>query len=161
MAKNTKKKDQHNLGKIKTQNLVAKHSRDMGGAGKHVDKTGDKAPRVRQKRAWKRGIQFENNLIGQAHTELMFDESDPFEQGIKEIEKQFGIDLSEGKCGGSHENEESGFTPQQIDDMNKLVGQYEDGAADPSNAGKDLEMLEYQPNEVEAMVAHIMRALKK
>jgi len=41
--------------KIKINNLVAKHA-IMAGAGQHVEKLGEKAPRVRQKRAWKRDI---------------------------------------------------------------------------------------------------------
>ena len=39
----------------KANNLVAKHAQ-RAGAGCHVEKTGEKAPRIRQKRAWKKQI---------------------------------------------------------------------------------------------------------
>lgn len=42
------------LEEIKPRNIVAKHSRNMAGAGQHVTKRGKKAPRHRQKREWKR-----------------------------------------------------------------------------------------------------------
>jgi len=42
--------------KTKINNLVAKHACNMAGAGQHVEKLGEKAPRVRQKRAWKKDI---------------------------------------------------------------------------------------------------------
>jgi hypothetical protein len=40
------------------RNFVAKHAK-KGGAGVHKDKEGPLAPRVRQKRAWKKEIQQE------------------------------------------------------------------------------------------------------
>ena len=145
MAK--KKKDNGNLSKAKIQNLAAKHSRNMGGAGQHVDKTGEKAPRVRQKRAWKKGIQYENTMIVQANSMLMYNKSDEFDQALKDVEQEFGINLSEG------------FSAQQKADMAKLISQYKsDGAGD---IGNDLEMLEYNPDEVEPMIAYIRDALKQ
>lgn len=42
----------------KRRNFVAKHAH-TGGAGKHVAKKGQKAPRVRQKRDWKKDIRNE------------------------------------------------------------------------------------------------------
>ena len=39
----------------KRRNFVAKHAH-TGGAGKHTAKKGEKAPRVRQKRDWKKDI---------------------------------------------------------------------------------------------------------
>lgn len=41
--------------KLHINNFVAKHAQNSG-AGQHVDKIGEKAPRVRQKRAWKKQI---------------------------------------------------------------------------------------------------------
>ncbi len=38
------------------RNFVAKHAQNKSGAGRHVAKKGEKAPRVRQKRQWKRDI---------------------------------------------------------------------------------------------------------
>ena len=37
-------------------NFVAKHAQQKTGAGQHEDKTGKKASRQRQKRAWKREL---------------------------------------------------------------------------------------------------------
>jgi len=44
------------LEEIKTRNFVAKHARNMSGAGQHVDKKGKKAPRHKQKHAWKKEV---------------------------------------------------------------------------------------------------------
>lgn len=222
-----KKKDHSNLGKTKLQNLVAKHSRSMAGAGKHVDKTGEKAPRVRQKRAWKKGVMYEDwkagksiseftpdmqsvlkkagvnvdepiklnylyqkeidsygdrakkvattshgkdvyqsvtqknvlwlvtntgestneSMIHQANAELLYENADSFDKALLNIEQEFGIDLSEG---------EKNFTGQQKRDMTKLAKQYTGQAGDVhTQIGNDLEMLEYQPDEIPAMISYI------
>jgi hypothetical protein len=187
MAKKRKKKDHGNLSKQKVQkivqNLVAKHSRNMTGAGAHTDKKGEKAPRVRQKREWKKELKMletydENSKAFQAATTI-FDRyedhwktpedfesveheaslvvndlpedatieeivqtvlklnpelkpvagasmarklegeetgfkmlesiqetlGDPFDQAIREVEKEFNINLAEGVCGGAEEEE--------------------------------------------------------
>jgi len=46
-----------NKDQSKTRNFVAKHAMQKSGAGRHVDKKGQKAPRVRQKREWKKDVQ--------------------------------------------------------------------------------------------------------
>lgn len=38
------------------QNFVVKHSINKSGAGAHIPKKGNNAPRVRQKRDWKKEI---------------------------------------------------------------------------------------------------------
>lgn len=43
------------MPKLRDHNLVAKHARSAG-AGVHQDKAGDRAPRHRQKRQWKKEI---------------------------------------------------------------------------------------------------------
>jgi len=47
------------LKPVTPRNFVAKHARNTSGAGRHVAKKGEKAPRVRQKRQWKRDIRSE------------------------------------------------------------------------------------------------------
>ena len=111
MAKKRKKKDHGNLSKQKVQNLVAKHSRNMTGAGAHTDKTGEKAPRVRQKREWKKGL----NMLESIQETL----DDPFEQAIREVEKEFDINLAEGSCGA--EEEEFDAHGLSDDQMRSLV----------------------------------------
>lgn len=135
----------------KTRNLAAAQSRNMSGAGQHQDKTGENASRIRQKRQWKKDIH-EKTLIGQANTMLAYDNSDDFNQALKDIEQQFDINLSEG------------FSPQQMADMDKLIQEYgesffRDGAAE--DIGNDLEMLEYSPDEVEVMIPHIMSQVEQ
>lgn len=41
--------------KLKLRNYVAKNA-TRSGAGRHIEKIGQRAPRVRQKRLWKREI---------------------------------------------------------------------------------------------------------
>lgn len=45
--------------KPKIRNFVAKHAKDMSGAGEHEPKNGKFAKRCKQKRAWKKHIQHE------------------------------------------------------------------------------------------------------
>ena len=40
----------------KARNFVAKHAR-ASGAGRHVDKDGEKAPRNRQKKKWRKEVE--------------------------------------------------------------------------------------------------------
>lgn len=42
------------LEEIKTRNLVAKHARNMSGAGQHTTKKGKKAPRHKQKQQFRK-----------------------------------------------------------------------------------------------------------
>ena len=156
MAK--KKKDHGNLSKTKIQNIVAKHSRNMAGAGKHVDKSGEKAPRVRQKREWKKGIQYENTLIQNANSELVYESAESFDQALLDIEQEFGISLEEKY--DSENDATDGFNGQQKRDMNKLIQQYQGQAGDVHDQlGNDLEMLEYQPDEVGPMISYITSQL--
>ena len=156
MAK--KKKDYGNMSKDKIQNIVAKHSRNMAGAGAHVAKKGDKAPRVRQKRAWKKGIQFENTMIQNANSDLVYEGADSFNQALIDIEQEFGISLDEEY--DSENDATKDFNGQQKRDMNKLIQQYQGQAGDVHDQlGNDLEMLEYQPDEIPSMISYITSQL--
>ena len=46
----------HEIKDPNARNLVAKHARNKAGAGRHEDKTGNKAKRSRQKTQWKREV---------------------------------------------------------------------------------------------------------
>lgn len=132
--------------KPKARNYVAKHSFQKSGAGQHVEKTGGKAPRVRQKRQWKK----EAGMLEDMNAATR--DVDPFDQAIVDIEQEFNINLSEG------------FSTQQNADMDKLIGHYgksffRDDTAE--QVGNDLEMLEYSPEEVESMVPHIMSNVER
>jgi len=97
-------------------------------------------------------------------------EGNPF--AAAEIEARKHNLTEEGKCGGEgkcgSENEEEGFSKDQMSDMKKLVKQYMDGTVHvaPSDKiklmlGDDLEMLEYSPKEIEKMVPQIMKMINK
>jgi len=134
----------------KIQNFTAKHSRNMTGAGQHVDKQGNKAPRARQARQWKNEMN-ESPLISQAEADFQYADGDDFSRALKDIEAQFNINLSEN------------FTPQQHNDMDKIIQHYgssffRDNADE--QAANDLEMLEYQPEQIAQMIPHIMSAVE-
>ncbi len=139
--------------KPKARNYVVKHSSHKSGAGTHVDKKGEKAPRVRQKRQWKKEMQMGEDvgLIASINEATVYDSSDEQLQSIKDIEKEFNIDLSES------------FTSQQKADMSKLIAQYKDGTAkaDSDAIASDLEMLEYQPDEIPPMIQNITAAINE
>lgn len=44
------------LEEIKNRNFVAKHARNMSGAGRHETKKGKKAARHKQKQQWKKEV---------------------------------------------------------------------------------------------------------
>lgn len=84
-------------------------------------------------------------------------------RGINDI-----LEGGEGKCGSKPkaENEEDGFSKQQMSDMKKLVSQYiANDEVTSTNvidlAVDDLEMLEYSPDEVESMARDIETMFKK
>jgi hypothetical protein len=84
-------------------------------------------------------------------------------RGINDI-----LEAGEGKCGSKPktENEESGLSKHQMTDMKKLVSQYiANDEVTPENvldlAADDLEMLEYNPEEVESMAPEIETMFKK
>lgn len=84
-------------------------------------------------------------------------------RGINDI-----LEGGEGKCGSKPkaENEEDGFSKQQMSDMKKLVSQYiANDEVTSTNvidlAVDDLEMLEYSPDEVESMARDIETMVKK
>jgi len=88
-------------------------------------------------------------------------------RGVNDILEAGEGKCGEGKCGGKSkaENEEEGFSKQQMADMKKLVSQYAtNDEVTPENvldlAADDLEMLEYDPEEVEAMAPEIETMFK-
>ena len=84
-------------------------------------------------------------------------------RGVNDI-----LEAGEGKCGGKAkaENEEEGFSKQQKADMKKLLSQYLDNNEVTAEnvldlAADDFEMLEYDPEEVEAMAPYVEKMFKK
>jgi len=88
-------------------------------------------------------------------------------RGVNDILEAGEGKCGEGKCGSKPkaENEEGGFSKQQIADMKKLVSQYKDRKPDDQDVklliGDDLEMLEYSPEEIEQMVPAIQKMMKE
>jgi DNA helicase IV len=84
-------------------------------------------------------------------------------RGVNDI-----LENTEGKCGSKPkaENEESGFSKQQMADMKKLANQAVRAAKLHPDInivkvlGDDLEMLEYNPDEVETMIPEIKKMMK-
>lgn len=67
MKKRKLKNVKRDSGAQQDRNFVAKHAVSKSGAGRHIDKHGDKAPRVRQKREWKKDIRknmYEREVLG-------------------------------------------------------------------------------------------------
>jgi len=140
----------------KSRNLAAIQAQTSG-AGAHVAKKGDKAPRVRQKRQWKKEMH-EKSMIQNANDDLLYESADTFDQALLAIEQEFGISL--GEQYDSENDATKGFSVQQKRDMNKLIQQYQGQAGDVhGQLGNDLEMLEYQPDEIGPMIKYITSQL--
>ena len=124
-----------------------------------------------------------NKQVNEAQEEV----ENPFK--ILDIKKIRGVndvlEGAEGKCGGKSEEEEEGFSKQQMADMKKLISQYKEGGTVVDTVGKvkgapkkgdkvkwteeelaeiagnDLEMLEYRPDEIKEMIPNIIKMVKK